>query len=196
MAKVFNTVGCCEPELNYMVDLTGRLTEIKGMVDAGLYFTMNRARQFGKTTIFTALAEYLKKDYETVYMDFQTMSSLAFESEQSFVAAFSEELLDLAEDLPDDIEKKLASFAWQTDGTSSLQTLFKVLKKWCAKAERKIVLIIDEVDAASNDQVFVDFLAQLRAYYLRRRKFPAFQSVILAGVYDVRSVRRKIRPDG
>ncbi len=196
MAKVFNTVGCCEPELNYMVDLTGRLTEIKGMVDAGLYFTMNRARQFGKTTILTALAEYLKKDYETVYMDFQTMSSLAFESEQSFVAAFSEELLDLTENLPDDIEKKLASFAGQTDGTSSLQTLFKALKKWCAKAERKIVLIIDEVDAASNDQVFVDFLAQLRAYYLRRRKFPAFQSVILAGVYDVRSVRRKIRPDG
>lgn len=31
MAKVFNTVGCCEPELNYMVDLTGRLTEIKGI---------------------------------------------------------------------------------------------------------------------------------------------------------------------
>ena len=64
MAKVFNTVGCCEPELNYMVDLTGRLTEIKGMVDAGLYFTMNRARQFGKTTILTALAAFLEEEYE------------------------------------------------------------------------------------------------------------------------------------
>lgn len=52
---------------------------------------MNRARQFGKTTTLTALAEYLKADYEVIGMDFQTMSSLSFESEQSFVAAFSVE---------------------------------------------------------------------------------------------------------
>ncbi len=55
--------------------------------------------------------------------------------------------------------------------------------------------MIDEVDAASNDQVFVDFLAQLRACYLKRKRTPVFQSVILAGVYDVRSIKRKIRPD-
>ncbi|MEZ3485109.1 MAG: hypothetical protein K1W22_00535 [Lachnospiraceae bacterium] len=34
--------------------------------------------------------DYLKTDYEIIYMDFQTMSSVSFESEQSFVAAFSE----------------------------------------------------------------------------------------------------------
>ena len=41
----------------------------------------------------------------------------------------------------------------------------------------------------------MDFLAQLRAYYLNREIMPAFQSVILAGVYDVKNIRRKLRPD-
>lgn len=115
---------------------------------------------------------------------------------QAFVAAFSEELLDMVEKFPDDIEKRLAGFAQKTEPVISLQTLFKVLKSWCGKASRKIVLMIDEVDTASNDQVFVDFLAQLRACYLKRRRIPVFQSVILAGVYDVRSMKRKIRSDG
>ena len=32
----------------------------------------------------------------------------------------------------------------------------------CEAADRKIVLMIDEVDSAANNQVFIDFLAQLR----------------------------------
>lgn len=38
-------------------------------------------------------------------------------------------------------------------------------------------------------------MAQLRQYYIKRRKRPAFHSVILAGVYDVRNLKLKIRPD-
>lgn len=60
---------------------------------------------------------------------------------------------------------------------------------------KPLVLIIDEVDTATNNHVFVDFLAQLRAYYLRRMQMPTFRSVILAGVYDVRNVKSKIRPE-
>ncbi len=44
-------------------------------------------------------------------------------------------------------------------------------------------------------QVFLDFLAQLRAYYLDRDTTPTFQSVILSGLYDIRKLKRKIRPD-
>lgn len=55
--------------------------------------------------------------------------------------------------------------------------------------------MIDEVDSASNNQVFLDFLAQLRSYYLDRDKLAAFQSVILAGVYDVKNIKRKLRPE-
>ncbi len=178
-----------------MVDLSSRLKEIKSMIDDEKYFTINRARQYGKTTILSALADYLDDGYEVVSLDFQTMSSLSFESEQLFVAAFSEELLDLAGELPADIKEKLSEFAGQSAQINSLQALFKVMKNWCKESEKRIVLIIDEVDTAANNQVFVDFLAQLRACYLKRRRVRTFQSVILAGVYDVRSIKGKIHPD-
>lgn len=55
--------------------------------------------------------------------------------------------------------------------------------------------MIDEVDNASNNQVFIDFLAQLRKYYLARDRRPIFHSVILAGVYDIKNLKQKIRPD-
>lgn len=67
--------------------------------------------------------------------------------------------------------------------------------KWCRISEKPIVLMIDEVDSATNNQVFLDFLAQLRWYYLKRDRLPTFRSVILAGVYDVKNIKRKIRPD-
>ena len=59
------------------------------------------------------------------------------------------------------------------------------------------VLMIDEVDSASNNQVFLDFLAQLRNYYLERdtKGVVTFQSVILTGVYHIKNLKRKIRPD-
>ena len=37
------------------------------------------------------------------------------------------------------------------------------------KADKGIVLIIDEVDSATNNQVFLDFLAQLRDGYISTR---------------------------
>ena len=65
---------------------------------------------------------------------------------------------------------------------------------WCGKAEKPIVLLIDEVDSATNNQVFLDFLAQLRAAYLDSDRTPTFQSVILAGVNDVRNIKRMKSP--
>lgn len=105
MGKVFNINGVCRPDRHYMVALRSRLEEIRKMVDSGAYFTINRARQYGKTTTLRALAD-----------------------------ARMAELLD--------------------------------------------------------------FLAQLRAAYLDHDVTPAFWSVILAGVYDIRNIRRKLRPDG
>lgn len=87
------------------MDLTSRLQQIRVMVDDEKYFAINRGRQYGKTTVLTALAEYLQEEYTVVSMDFQTMSYATFDNEASFVAAFSEELLDLVENFPEDIEK-------------------------------------------------------------------------------------------
>ena len=81
MCKIFNTDGYCDPELHYMVDLSGRLAEIKCMIDAGKYFTINRARQYGKTTILNALRDFLKNDYEVISIDFQILSHGDFENQ-------------------------------------------------------------------------------------------------------------------
>ncbi len=75
MGKIFNVSADCHPDLHYMVDLKDRLEKIKRMVDAGQYFTINRARQYGKTTTLLALAELLQTDYIVVSLDFQLFST-------------------------------------------------------------------------------------------------------------------------
>jgi hypothetical protein len=72
--------------------------------------------------------------------------------------------------------------------------LFEYLSDICSASEKPVVLLIDEVDSASNNRVFLDFLAQLRAYYINRNVTETFQSVILAGVYDIKNLQQKIRP--
>ena len=83
MGRYFNTEGCCYPDEHYMVNLDSRLKEIKSMVDAGKYFTINRGRQYGKTTTLCALENSLKEEYDVISMDFQDqMSSAKFENEE------------------------------------------------------------------------------------------------------------------
>lgn len=195
MGKIFNVNANCIPELHYMVDLTGRLKQVKAMVDAGQYFTINRARQYGKTTMLKALADFLRDEYVVVSLDFQKLSYTNFESESAFVMAFAGELLDNVENFPKEIRGKLEAYAEGNVGNPTILTLFRVINKWCGQSEKEIVLMIDEVDSVTNNQVFLDFLAQLRGCYINRDVKPTFQSVILTGVYDVRNVKRKIRPE-
>ena len=55
MRKEFNITGLCVPKKHYMVNLNSRLEQLKKMVDKGSYFAVNRARQYGKTTMLAAL---------------------------------------------------------------------------------------------------------------------------------------------
>lgn len=184
-----------------MVDITDRLVRIKAMIDAGKYFTINRGRQYGKTTTLTALERYLTSEYYVISLDFQNIGSAGFATEGEFVQAIIRLLMDKAEfdglQIPAKAEQSFRDLARRSpDG--KLDELFRAFKRWCAAAEKPLVLLIDEVDSASNNQVFLDFLAQLRLQYLEREKsssYKTFQSVILAGVTDVRNLRRKLRPD-
>ncbi|MBQ3600729.1 MAG: ATP-binding protein [Lachnospiraceae bacterium] len=198
MKRYFNIEGSCHPDEHYMVDLGQRLDEIKIMIDNKKYFSINRSRQYGKTTTLEALSEYLKEEYTVISLDFQMLGQEDFKSESAFVAAFSREVLMAVsepESIPEDVVKKLTDFAEETDTNRKLSLLFLQLSKWCRESKNPVVLMIDEVDSASNNQVFLDFLSQLRGYYLHRRKRPTFHSVILAGVYDIKNLKHKIRPD-
>jgi len=203
MAKTFNVTGACNPVRHYMVDLESRLKEIKKMVDAGDYFSINRARQYGKTTTLRALAKYLEGDYVVISLDFQKMSTADFASESDFVNGLAREVYRVIRrmtGIPNESFQEIKRLAGieqneQPGRAFKLGDLFFCFSDWCEFSDKPLVLIIDEVDTASNNQVFLDFLAQLRAYYLDRDTMPTFQSVILAGLYDIRNLKGKIRPD-
>ncbi|MCI9613960.1 MAG: ATP-binding protein [Dorea sp.] len=198
MNKVFNISADCKPGLHYMVNIEGRLREMKAMVDRGDYFTVNRARQFGKTTTLKALGRYLKKDYQVLSLDFQKLSCKDFETESAFVEALAREILKkflLNKEVPDEVIDEFRQFTQERSSRLKLAILFECFSTWCRKSEKPVVLIIDEVDSAANNQVFLDFLAQIRGYYIDRDEAPAFQSVILAGVYDVKNLKRKFVSD-
>ncbi len=195
----FNTEGVCRPNIHYMVRLDDRLDRIKRLyVDPGKYFVINRGRQYGKTTTLKALEGYLQDDYMVVSLDFQGIGAEEFENAQTFSSAFAQKFLAAVSEKnaekPENWLEPLTNFSEQaTDKT--LRELFACLSRICADADAPVVLMIDEVDSASNNQVFIDFLAQLREYYLNRENHSFFQSVILAGVYDVKNLKLKIRPD-
>lgn len=196
--KSFNVTGECNPRFHYMVDINQNLHEIKLMVDKGNYFTINRARQYGKTTTLSALDRYLKDTYVVIHLDFQLLSYKEFSTEALFVSAFVKALLwEVAgkDFVPTEIKERLMEFTDSSNPITSLSEMFRCLSEWCAQSAKPIVLMIDEVDSAANNQVFVDFLAQLRGYYLKRTRngTPAFQSVILAGVHDIKHLKRKIK---
>ena len=197
MKKYFNVNGVCRQNMHYMVDLTPKLKEIKSMIDARQYFTINRARQYGKTTTLRALADYLKDNYTVLSLDFQKLSASDFENESSFVNGLAREIVKRIHNLPDISDDIRQTFFKLADNKNcvKLAQIFDCISNWCASSPRPVVLIIDEVDTATNNQVFLDFLAQLRAAYLDNDFTPSFQSVILASVYDIRNIRMKIRAD-
>lgn len=198
--KRFNINGLCYPDKHYMVDIQSRLEEIKNLVGNGNYFMISGPHQYGKTTTLYQLKKYLQPDYAVVSMSFQRMSSAKFRDEYTFSQAFADAFLKKIRELRSvDFSEKsieaLESAKNELEEKLDLVELFNYLSEICKQAEKKVVLMIDEVDQASNNQIFLDFLGQLRDLYLDREQNPTFYSVILAGVYDVKNLRRKIRPE-
>lgn len=199
MERFFNVTGACDGSIHYMVDLRSRLEKMKRMIDQGAYFVINRARQYGKTTILNAMQSYLQNEYVVVSLDFQFLSQANFENEGTFVRAFSRELLQTGERskvLPEKTALRLKGIEGEPVAALDLGMLFSCLSDWCSEEKKPVVLMIDEVDSAANNQVFLDFLSQLRGYYIHRKERSTFQSVILAGVYDIKNMKQKIRPEG
>lgn len=198
MSKFFNVTGTCRPNRHYMVNLESRLKEIKAMIDKGLYFTINRARQYGKTTTLRALSDYLKNEYVVISLDFQGMTSMDYENETAFVNGLAGEIvrkISHITEVPSVIRNRLLELADYNYTHARMAEIFVCFNDWCGQSEKPVILIIDEIDSAANNQIFLDFLAKLREAYLNSDVTPTFRSVILAGVHDVRNIKRKIRPD-
>ena len=199
MAKYFNTEGSCKPEEHYMVKLDDRMARIKRkLIDRKKYFVINRGRQYGKTTTLQRLTDYLSEEYLVFSLDFQGMPDEKFKDSETFSAAFVRMLQDVLENREDGEARKLhdmlSDFAVQNPRIE-MDGMFKFLSRMCRENVRPIVLMIDEVDSAGSNEVFVKFLALLRRAYLNRDQMPIFHSVILAGVYSIKNLKLKLRSE-
>jgi len=187
--REFNVTGVCVPNMHYMVDISNKMEQIKALIDKRDYFTINRARQYGKTTTLHALKNMLDDEYVIVSLTFEGLGE-ELEAPESFCQTFMEivqEALAFTKASDDYIN------SWIDLNVKSFRQLSRHITKMCR--EKKLVLMIDEVDKISNNRVFLDFLSMLRKKYLARNKNEdfTFHSVILAGVYDIKNLRWKIK---
>lgn len=176
--KSFNTTGVCNRDKHYMVNINHKLKEIIRFVQNDKYFVINRPRQYGKTTTLVELEKILKTRYKVIKLDFELIDS-DFESEKRFCGAM--------------IECMSKSLNLELERVETLLSLARVIEK--VTKDDDVVLIIDEVDKASNNKLFLNFLGVLRSLYLSRTvgNSTTFKSVILAGVYDIRNLKLKLR---
>lgn len=200
--KRFNLTGVCIPEKHYMVDLSEKADEIiKNYIVPGFYFTINRARQFGKTTLLSFLQRKLSEEYLVIRLSFEGVDESNFDDNTSFVNMFQKNVtkrlvqMGVNPRITDEWIRMPRNNIVVSD--KAFDILGDKITSLCGHAGKGVVLLIDEVDKCSNNQVFLNFLGMLRNKYLdmQEQMDITFHSVILAGVYDVKNLKLKLRPD-
>lgn len=194
MEKRFNVTGTCFPQQHYMADTSAKLARTLNMVELGEYFIINRPRQYGKTTMLVQLIEALRQQdgYLPFMISFEGVGDDVFEQESAFAPMFFRQLATSIKY----IDRPLSEHILEVSATlKNLGALSEAISDLVDKSSKKIVLLIDEVDKSSNNQLFVSFLGVLRNKYLSRYSAPTFHAVVLAGVHDIKTLKLKIRPE-
>jgi hypothetical protein len=178
--REFNITGSIIPEEHYYVDLTPTLKKLMELVEKRKYFVINRPRQFGKTTLLNFLAQRLQAtgEYAPALISFEDFTQQPDITEAQFYSEISQ---FISEEL-----------SLSADGISSRRDFFNWLRE--ISRSRKLVLLIDEIDAAP-ESVVIGFLAGLRKMYLQRSRSrkPAPHAVALAGVHDIKNLKARYR---
>ena len=193
--KRFHVTGNCVRGRHYMVDTTEKVdTIIKDYIQQGSYSTINQARQYGKTTTLYLLEEKLRETYIVLNLSFESADEY-FKSSLNLAEGL---VMDIGEslarqDLPAEILKE-----WNSPVSERfpMRTLGNKISRLCSECPKEIILMIDEVDKSSDNQIFLSFLGILREKYQKQLagKDHTFKSVILAGVYDIKNLKIKLHP--
>ena len=191
MKKRFNITGNCNEKEHYMMDDSRRFAAIMDIVEYGEYFVINRPRQYGKTTMLFALVNYFyqKEDYFPIKLNFQGVDSQWLVSEVAFSEMF---LLHVKKDLKRRYPEKV--HLTENVEIKTIDDTSEWISSFIEAIGKKVVLLIDEVDASSNYDAFLHFLGMLRSKYLARIDGErTFHSIVLAGVHDIKSLKFKLR---
>ena len=142
--RKFNTTGICIPELHYMVDMSDRIEMIiNEYIAYGEYFTINRARQYGKSTILELLYHRMNADYLVLDISFEaaddcfvSMHALA----QGFVNKISRVLAggNAPEELLEIWKKPIAP-------ELPLDALGEKITMFCRASKKEVILMVDAV---------------------------------------------------
>ena len=194
MKKEFNITGICRPAKHYMADVSKKFAETFKMVERGKYFIINRPRQYGKTTMLYTLATALRKtgNYIVFNISFEGIGDAIFEDEARFAPGFVRLFVAQAKAHTPELVEYLQE---KSKEIHNLDSLSDAITDIALQTDKEIVVLIDEVDKSSNNQLFVSFLAMLRNKYLAQDDAKTFHAVVLAGVHDVKSLKIRIRPD-
>ncbi len=195
MKKEFNDTGLCVPNKHYMVDTIYQLKETIELIEKGKYFIINRPRQFGKTTTLACLNRYYQKqdDYLPIKLSFEKIDDSEFESFEKFAPALlnlmGNQITIKTKGLSDVFKSRI------TDDLNTQTKLSNAITNIISELDKKVILFIDEVDQASNNKLFLNFLAMLREKYLETLDDSdyTFHSVVLAGLHDVKNLKLKLR---
>ncbi|MBU3176416.1 AAA family ATPase [Clostridium estertheticum] len=197
MGKKFNVTGTCIPEKHFMVNIDNKLNEIMKLVEEEEYFVINRPRQYGKTTALYLLNNNLmgKEEYLPIKISFEALDSESYKDVKSFLNSVMIQIRNYFK-----FSKNNDMFEFineHYDKVNRMHEFSDFITNIIEYTGKKVVLIIDEIDKSSNNQLFLDFLGMLRSKYLLRNEGNdyTFQSVILAGVHDVKSLKLKLRSD-
>ena len=180
MKKRFNSTGVCVSRKHYMVDISNKIEQIKELIDNEFYFTINRPRQYGKTTTLNELSNFLKDEYLVIDISFEGIGDSAFEKEKDFCNKF---LKIMSKSLRFSDREECERLLKLSEDVNDLEETSEVITEFIEGAKKDVILFIDEVDKSSNNQLFLSFIGMLRNKYLAREvgKDFTFKSVILVG---------------
>lgn len=189
VSRFFNTEGPVNCDAHYCLPPLERidLSEILSLVEKNKYFVLHAPRQTGKTSCLLALMEYInqKGNGTCLYMNAEKGQS-ARENVARGMRAVVGDLASRARDfLHDDFPVNHMNSILEAWGEDSV--FGELLSQWCRRLDKRLVLLIDEVDTLIGDTL-ISLLRQIRSGYDKRPShFP--QSIVLCGVRDVRDYR-------
>ena len=181
--REFNTFGPVNPRDHYHVNRVAVKAALRAKIAKGRYFTLNAARQTGKTTLFREVVAELEAE-ETHFGLLVSFETLRGYNRSEFYHWLRQKLLDA---LRRHVGPQAQILDWLAGVELTEHNGFGLaLRGLCRKMGRRGVLIIDEFDAISAE--FAEpMLAMFREMYLSRGEpgYDALASIILVGVRNI-----------